>query len=164
VKLLFRLVLLPFKLALAAVGTVFRAGLFAGGLPVRAGRRTSRLLGFRGSLGLLVGVVLGLAFAPGPGREFRAQIKRLLDRGPSVSDNDLADRVSFELEHAPRTWHLPQPSVTVVQGRVVLSGAAPQPAARDELARVAAAVPGVSAVDNLVVVADGTEVADAESE
>ena len=63
----------------------------------------------------------------------------------------------FELEHAPRTWHLAQPTVTVVSGRVILSGAVAQAAARDELGRVAAAVPGVGAVDNLLEVTDELE-------
>lgn len=156
-----RLLMLPIKLVLAAVEAAYQAGRFAGEVSVTAGRRTTRLLGVRGTLALFVGVGLGLAFAPGPGRELRARLRLLLARRPGVSDADIADRVSFELEHAPRTWHLPQPTVTVAHGRVILGGQVPHEASRGELGRVAAAVPGVSAVDNLIEVADDLDNLDA---
>lgn len=159
-NLLGRLIFLPVKLTGAAVESSFRAGRLVGALPVRLTRRTSRLLGARGTFGLILGLLLGLAFAPGPGREFRARVRKLIAEGqrlvtsPGDTDADLAARVSFELEHAPRTWHLPQPSITADQGRVTLRGHATESAARDELARVAGAVPGVGTVENLVVVDD----------
>jgi BON domain len=164
VKLLGRLTFLPVKLVLAAIEAAFRAGRLAGAIPLRAGRRTSRLLGARGTFGLVLGLAVGLAFAPWPGRELRARVRQILARlrqllaGQSgVNDDDLMARVSFELEHAPRTWHLPQPSVTVDQGRVTLRGGATEPSARDELGRVAGGVPGVNAVENLVVADDDTD-------
>jgi osmotically-inducible protein OsmY len=81
-----------------------------------------------------------------------------------LSDTDLAEKVGFELSHAPRTWHLPQPEVAVVSGRVELLGSVPHETGRDELARVAAAVPGVAAVDNRLEVDDtGSSNGDAES-
>lgn len=159
-KLLGRLIVLPLKVVLTLTGAAFRAGRLAGSVPVGAARRTSRLLGLRGTLALLVGLALGLLLAPVPGRQLRARLRELLQRSRGVSDAELAERVSFELEHAPRTWHLPQPKVSVASGRVVLSGDIDHEAARDELARVAAAVPGVAAVDNLVVVSTGSEAAD----
>jgi len=149
-----RVVFLPLRVAAAAVVAAFRAGRVVGSLPVGAARRTSRFLGFRGTLALLVGFAVGLLLAPVPGRQLRARLRTLLERPGGVSDRDLAERVSFELEHAPRTWHLSQPRVSVTSGRVLLSGDVDHDAARDELARVAAAVPGVTAVDNLVVVAE----------
>jgi uncharacterized protein YunC (DUF1805 family) len=118
VKLIGRLLILPFKLLLATFETAFRAGRLVGSVPVKVGRRTTRIMGIRGVIGL--------------------------------SDADLTERVVFELEHAPRTWHLSQPTVTVVSGRAILSGSVAQSAERDELGRVAAAVPGVVAVDNLI--------------
>jgi hypothetical protein len=156
VKLLGRLLFLPVKLTGAAVEASFRAGRLVGAVPVRLGRRTSRLLGGRGTFGLILGVLLGLAFAPGPGREFRAGVRKFLARSSadSVSDSDLAARVSFELEHAPRTWHLPQPTVTADHGHITLRGHATELAACDELARVTGGVPGVGTVENLVVVDD----------
>jgi hypothetical protein len=154
VKLLARLLYLPVKLGLSAVESAFQAGRFAGEVSVSAGRGTTRLLGVRGTLALLLGIGLGLAFAPVPGRDLRARVKAWLARRPGVSDADIADRVTFELEHAPRTWHLPQPTVTVARGRVVLGGHVAHESSRGELGRVAAAVPGVSGVDNLIEVAD----------
>jgi len=157
VNMLGRVFVLPAKLVFASVETAFRAGRLVGSVPVGAARRTSRLLGFRGTLALVIGFALGLLLAPVPGRQLRARLKLVLDRTGGVSDAELAERVSFELEHASRTWHLPQPRVSVASGRVVLSGDIDHEAARDELARVAAAVPGVTAVDNLVVVSQGTD-------
>ncbi len=107
---------------------------------------------------LVVGLALGLLFAPGPGRELRRRLRALADARRLTTDADLTERVTFELEHAPRTWHLPQPEVTVVGGRVVLRGSVALESAREELARVAAAVPGVSALENMVVVGADVEV------
>jgi len=149
-----RVVVFPFRVLAASVAAAFRAGRLVGSLPVGAARRTSRFLGFRGTIALLVGFALGLLLAPVPGRQLRARLRAILNRAGGVSDTDLADRVAFELEHSPRTWHLPQPQVSVISGRVLLSGDVDHGVARDEFARVAAAVPGVTAVDNLVVVAE----------
>ncbi len=110
---------------------------------MRVSGRLGRLLGFRAVVALFAGLALGLLFAPGPGRQLRDRLRRLATAGGASADGDLAERVAFELEHAPRTWHLPQPVVTVVEGRVSLSGAVDAEPARDELGRVAAAVPGV---------------------
>ena len=88
-RLFGRLLVLPFKLLLATFETAFAAGRVVGRVPVHAGRHTSRILGFRGTLGLLAGLALGLAFAPGPGRELRARVKRLLARSTVTSDADL---------------------------------------------------------------------------
>lgn len=147
-----RLLVLPPKVIYASAETGYRAGRLVARVPVGAARRTHRLLGFRGTVALGVGIIIGLLVAPVPGRELRAKLKALRARAGALSDSDLADRVAFELEHAPRTWHLSQPHVAVGGGRVVLTGEIDHEDARDELARVAAAVPGVSGVDNLVVV------------
>jgi hypothetical protein len=156
-KLLGRLLVLPFKIVFGTLISVFRVGRLAGSLPVRMTTRTTRLLKVRGTLALLVGIALGLLFARKPGRELRAQLRARWSGRAGVGDAELADRVRFELEHAPRTWHLAQPTVTVVQGRVVLSGRVTDLEVSDELARVAAAVPGVANVDNLLAVLDQPE-------
>ncbi len=78
--------------------------------------------------------------------------------GGVVTDEELAEKVGFELSHAPRTWHLPQPEVAVLNGRVELRGHVPSGTGREEFERVASAVPGVAAVENLI------EVEQAESE
>ena len=149
--ILFRLLFLPIKLAFKLLGLTSKVAYRTGKLPVKVSTRTARLPGVRGWFFLLVGVALGLAFAPGPGRELRLKLQRQLG-GAGGSDTDLADKVTFELAHAPRTWHLDQPAVSVAEGRVTLRGAVPAPDARDELARVAAAIPGVETVDNQIVV------------
>jgi hypothetical protein len=153
-----RLVLLPFRIVLAAVSTAFAVGIAIGRLPVRTIGVLRRLLGVKALIALVAGAALGLAFAPGPGRELRAKIKARLDNRHLSDDTDLAGRVAFELEHAPRTWHLPQPSVSVVSGQVVLTGEVDLDSAREELGRVAAAVPGVSSLDNQMVVGGHDEV------
>jgi hypothetical protein len=140
------------RTGMAVGGGTFRAGMTVGAMPAKASRRVGRLLGVRALFALLLGVAIGLLFAPGPGRELRDRLRALLDQRGNLTDEDLAERVVFELEHAPRTWHLPQPSVSVVGGRVVLTGRVEGDPARDELGRVAAAMPGVVAVDNLIAV------------
>jgi hypothetical protein len=167
VRFFVNLALLPVRLAVALVsGTLratwgllsgtFKVGLAVGSVPGRASRRVGRLLGLRALLALLLGVAVGLLLAPGPGRELRARLKALADQRRGTTDDDLAERVVFELGHAPRTWHLPQPSVSVIDGRVVLTGRVDQETARDELGRVAAALPGIVGVENLIAV-DGDE-------
>ncbi len=155
VSLLVRLVLLPIKLFIAllssSVGVLkgtFRVGVKVGGAPARVGWRATRAAGVSGVLCFVLGLAIGLLLAPVQGRELRAKLRRLIDGRAGLSDEELADRVTFELGHAPRTWHLPQPEVAVTSGRVSLSGSVPHDTARDELVRVAAAIPGVAGVDD----------------
>jgi hypothetical protein len=150
--ILIRLLLVPFKLAFALLGLTAKVGYRVGRMPVKVSARSARLPGFRGWLFFGLGVAVGLLVAPGPGRELRLRIQHQLTGG-GESDGDLAGKVAFELAHAPRTWHLEQPEVTVTGGRVTLRGSVPAPDARDELARVAAAIPGVDGVENLLTVA-----------
>lgn len=147
--ILFKLLFLPIKLAFKLLGFSTKVAYKTGKVPVKVSTRTVRLPGARGWLFFLIGLAVGLLFAPGPGRELRLKLQRKLG-GAGGTDTELAEKVTFELAHAPRTWHLDQPEVDVVEGRVVLRGAVPAPEARDELARVAAAIPGVAAVDNQI--------------
>ncbi len=144
---------LPFRVVGALITGAFRLGFAAGRLPVRAIGTTGKVLGFRGVVFGGLGLALGLLFAPVPGRELRERLMRLVSGAGSVSDDELVDKVTFELAHAPRTWHLePQPTVAVVGGRVVLTGEVRDDDAADELVRVAAAIPGVAAVDSQLIV------------
>jgi len=149
--ILIRLLLLPVKLVLRLLGVTLKVGYVTGKVPVKVSARSVRLVGFRGWVFLIGGVAVGLLLAPEPGRDLRLKLQRLLDQG-GTSDTDLAEKVTFELAHAPRTWHLDQPDVSVIGGRVTLRGAVPGDDAREELARVAGAVPGVAGVDNHVTV------------
>ncbi|WP_208029498.1 BON domain-containing protein [Rhabdothermincola sediminis] len=150
VHVLIRLAVLPFKLALVMLGGTFKAGVKVGGAPVKVGWRVTRAAGISGVFCFVLGLVIGLLFAPSKGREMRAKLRRLLTGQSGLSDEELADRVAFELGHAPRTWHLPQPDVAVVDRRVQLRGTVPHETAREELLRVAANIPGVAGVDDLL--------------
>jgi hypothetical protein len=152
--IVFRILFFPVKLVLHLLGFTLKAGYKAGSVPFKVTARTGRLVGFKGFVLFALGVAAGLLLAPATGRELRIKLRRVLEGSQPLSDNDLAEKVGFELSHAPRTWHLPQPEVAVVSGRVELLGTVPHETGRDELERVAAAVPGVAAVDNKLLVDD----------
>jgi hypothetical protein len=158
-RLFFRLMLLPFKLLFATLGITFRTGYRVGTAPVRVGWRATRAAGIAGVMCFVLGLAAGLLFAPGSGRELRQKAKRLLAGGGPLSDDELAQKVGFELGHAPRTWHLPQPEVQVSAGRVRLTGTVPHETARDELLRVAESVQGVNGVEDDLAVEAATEAA-----
>jgi hypothetical protein len=153
---LIRLVLLPFRLALTFVTVTLRTTFRIGRLPGRLSARVTRLVGLKAWVLFGVGLAIGLLFAPGPGRELRARITRLFEKDAG-GDDDIESRVRFELAHAPRTWHLDQPDIAVVDGRVRLRGTSATSDDRHELARVAAAIPGVMGVDNQLTVAAGVD-------
>jgi hypothetical protein len=54
----------------------------AGAVGAKAGYRTGRMLGYRRLSVLVIGIAIGLLLAPVPGRELRAKVRELLDRGP----------------------------------------------------------------------------------
>lgn len=139
---LLRLIFLPAKVGMGSTR-----------LGMKAGYRTGRLLGYRRIFVFAVGVGVGLLIAPMTGREARAKLQRLIDERRGASGGDLAERVRFELSHAPRTWHLPQPTVEVQGGTAILRGTVPHETGRLDLERTAAAVAGVVEVDNHVAIA-----------
>lgn len=148
---LVRLLLLPFRLAWASVVSLARLAGALVVLPMRVFGVLVRVAGPKAVVAFVLGAAVALLLAPGPGRELRARLLRLVGAsGPT--DEELADTVVFELGHAPRTWHLPQPEVAVIDRRVVLRGSVPHDTARDELVRVAAGIPGVAGVDDQLVV------------
>lgn len=140
---LIRLLFLPPKVAVGSTK-----------LGVKAGYLTGRLVGYRRILLFGLGVGVGLLVAPMTGREARAKLQALIEarRGSGSGGTDLAERVRFELAHAPRTWHLPQPTVEVQGGTAILRGSVPHETGRLDLERTAAAVAGVVSVDNHVAV------------
>lgn len=119
--------------------------------PVKVTTRSLRWVGLRRLVLIGLGATLALMVTPVTGPDLRRRLSRLVAR--RVPDADLAARVRHELSHSPRTWHLPQPSISVLQGRVVLAGQAPHATGRADLERVVASVPGVVSVDNEIVVA-----------
>jgi hypothetical protein len=138
---LIRLLFLPAKVGIGSTK-----------LGVKAGYRTGRLLGYRRLVLFGLGVGVGLLIAPTTGREARAKLQAFIDARRGAGGGDLAERVRFELSHAPRTWHLPQPTVEVQGGTAILRGSVPHETGRVDLERTAAAVAGVVDVDNHVVV------------
>lgn len=140
---LLRLIFLPAKVGVGSTK-----------LGVKAGYRTGRLLGYRRLFLVGLGVGAGLLLAPMTGREARAKLQQLLDARKG-RPGDLADRVRFELSHAPRTWHLPQPAVEVQGGTAILRGVVPHETGREDLVRTAAAVAGVVEVDDHIAVSAG---------
>lgn len=148
------LLLLPFKLVIALVAVAVHVVVWIVALPLKLAWAVLRGLGAKGVAALLVGVAAGLLLAPGPGRELRGRLRAALGGGPPP-DEELRDRVGFELAHAPRTWHLPQPEVAVTGGRVTLTGTVPHETARVELVATAGGVPGVVAVDDVLDVRPG---------
>lgn len=154
---LIRLVLFPVRLLWVVTIGALKVGWWSAKAPVRVSTGTARLVGLKAVVFFAAGLAIGLLFAPGPGRELRDKLKRRMgDR--ALTDDELAEKVGFELSHAPRTWHLPQPEVAVLNGRVELRGQVTSGTGRDEFERVASAVPGVESVENLI------EVGQAESD
>lgn len=134
--LLWKLLTLPVRLVFGTLSATFKTVRFVG---------VSRILAFG------AGVGVGMAVAPTSGEQFRA---RLADGRASAASaaGDLGETVRYELAHSPRTWHLPQPVVSVEGNRVTLTGSVPHETAKGDLGRTAGAVVGVAAVDNRVTV------------
>jgi hypothetical protein len=147
------ILLLPIRLLWRVAVVSARVGWYAGRAPVRAGAAARRLVGWRALVFFAAGLAIGILFAPTRGKDLRDRLRRMLSR-EGLSDAELAGRVEFELSHAPRTWHLPQPEIAVLNGHVELRGSVPHPVGREEIERVASAVPGVTEVENMLVVAD----------
>lgn len=130
-------------------------------VPVRligkGGFRLGRRVGLTRMSLFGAGVVAGLFAAREPGRELRQRTAQRVRRewdersGPK-SDEELASRVRDELSQAPRTWHLPQPDVEIVERKAILSGTAPHAAGKADIEQVVAAVKGVADVDNRLVI------------
>jgi hypothetical protein len=117
--ILWSLLTLPIKIVLGVVKLVLRTIGFIG---------VSRIAAFG------AGVGVGVAMAPKPADQLRG--------------GDVGSAVRHELATSPRTWHLPQPGVTVQGDRVVLTGSVPHDEARLALLRTAGSVTGVRAVDD----------------
>jgi BON domain len=130
----------PFRL----LGIGFRLG----AISARLTRGTVRVVGYRRVALVGVGVGVGLLVAPVSGAELRRRLRQRLEDLGRRPPADLADRVREALASSPRTWHLPQPAVSVSAGRVVLVGDVPHATAAADLERTVLAVAGVSEVDN----------------
>jgi hypothetical protein len=140
--------LLPWQLLRRSTVLAFRAGLAMGTAPLRFTAGAARRLGGVGTACLAAGVAVGLLVAPVSGRQLRGRIRTLVAGSPVVPDGQLRNAVLSELAAAPRTWHLPQPTVSVTGGVVTLDGQVPHQSSRLEVEAAVAGVPGVQGVVN----------------
>jgi hypothetical protein len=153
--MLLRAIFLPARLTYGVGKLSAKTGYKAGRASVVGTYKAGHVLGYRRMLTLAAGVGIGLLIAPSSGQDLRDSLRRKWEQrsGPE-SDEVIAERVRHELSHSPRTWHLPQPAVEVVEGTAILTGASPHPTGKDDIERAAAAVSGVTAVDNRLVVGE----------
>lgn len=130
--ILWSLLTLPIKIVLGVVKLVLRTIGFIG---------VSRIAAFG------AGVGVGVAMAPKPADQLRSGVAAK-EEARVARGGDVGSAVRHELATSPRTWHLPQPGVTVQGDRVVLTGSVPHDEARLALLRTAGSVTGVRAVDD----------------
>jgi hypothetical protein len=138
--ILWSLLTLPIRLALGLVKLVLR---IIGAIGI------SRIAAFG------AGVGVGVAMAPKPASQLRGGVAAEQE-AKAARGGDIGAAVRHELATSPRTWHLPQPGVTVHGDRVALTGAVPHDEARLALLRTAGAVTGVRAVDDHLSIDDAT--------
>lgn len=151
-----RTIFLPVRMSLAVGKVSARTGYAAGKLTARTGYRAGRRVGLGRIVVFGAGVGVALLLAPTSGAELRERIRRMLDERRAalgLTDAEVADRVRETLSQSPRTWHLPQPAVDVVDGMAILTGDAPHPSGKSDIEEAVAAVPGVVGVDSRLVVA-----------
>jgi hypothetical protein len=148
-----RVMLLPLRLGVGLGKVGVKTGYRAGRMSVGSTYKVGRSVGVTRLLAFGAGVGVGLLVAPTSGPELRDRLRRrLAARGAPASDEAVAERVRYELSHSPRTWHLPQPAVTVAGGTAILTGGAPHEAGKADIERAAGAVPGVTQVESHLVV------------
>ena len=142
----------------AKTGIVTGARTAAGS--ARAGYQAGRAVGYGRTAVFAAGVAVGVLVASPKARAGVSQVGKTLwsirrhSRGPT--DREIEELVGRRLSGAQATWYLPQPDVSVTDGRVRLVGEAPDAAARRALAETASETDGVREVDNQVTVpADG---------
>jgi hypothetical protein len=123
-------------------------GFKVGAGTAKLSHRTVRFMGYRRLLLLGIGVGIGMLLAPVPGEQMREKLRELLAGLGGTPPLALADRVREELAASPRTWHLPQPGISIDGSRVTLSGDVPHATAAADLERTVRDVKGVTEVDN----------------
>lgn len=143
-RLLALAIILPVKAVLGLVGFTFKAGFVTARTALR-----SSLISFAGGIGL------GWFLTSTPtGRQLVDQVRDMVQGGTGapLDDDGIAAQVRTELASSTRTWHLPQPEVTVATGVVTLSGTVPHDTGRTDLEEAARTVRGVASVLNNVTV------------
>jgi len=139
--LLWKLLTLPVRLVLLVLRVAFGTVRFVG---------LDRIAAFG------AGVAAGMAMAPKPAAQLQAGVAQREEQR-AARGGDVGVAVRHELATSPRTWHLPQPGVTVHGDRVRLTGTVPHEQARLDLVRTAGSVGGVRAVDDDLTVEVGPD-------
>jgi osmotically-inducible protein OsmY len=156
---MFRILTVPVRLTWGVSRLSARTGFAAGRLSARTSYRTARRVGLGRLVFLAAGVGIGLLVAPTSGAELRDRLRQAIDARRAdqrLSDAEVAVRVREALSQSPRTWHLPQPAIDVVDGTAILTGDAPHPSGKADIEQAVAAVPGVIGVDSRLVVASSS--------
>jgi hypothetical protein len=151
-----RTLFVPLRLTLGVSRISARTGFAAGKLTARTGYRAGRRIGFGRVLVFAAGAGIALLVAPTSGAELRDRLRRAIEErraASRLSDAEVAVRVRETLTQSPRTWHLPQPEIDVVDGMAILTGDAPHPSGKADIEEAVASVPGVLGVDSRLVVA-----------
>jgi hypothetical protein len=107
-------------------------------------------------ISFVLGAGLGWFLTTPTGRYLLASLRESV-LPPAVAppdDESLAAAVRTEIAAAPTTWHLPQPEVAVAEGHVTLRGDVPHAEGREALLLVAAGVPGVASVVDVLDLTD----------
>ncbi|MCC5950871.1 MAG: BON domain-containing protein [Acidimicrobiia bacterium] len=138
-----RAVVLPLRAGVASIRLLVRLVLVVVAAPFVFGWRATRRAGAKAVTCFFLGLAVGLAVAPRRGAELRSAVLTRLMGATHPPDGELADRLRSELAHAPATWHLAQPSVTVDGGIATLTGTVAHAEAAAALTRTAAALPGI---------------------
>jgi hypothetical protein len=154
-----RTLFVPLRLTLGVSRISARTGFAAGKLTARTGYRAGRRIGFGRVLVFAAGAGIALLLAPTSGAELRDRLRRAIEErraASRLSDAEVAVRVRETLSQSPRTWHLPQPAIDVVDGTAILTGDAPHLSGKADIEEAVASVPGVLGVDSRLVVASAT--------
>ena len=103
-----------------------------------------------------VGVGVGWFLTTPTGRYLLGSLRDAVLPPPVAppDDESLAALVRSEIAAAPTTWHLPQPDVAVAEGHVTLRGDVPHAEGREAMLLVAAGVPGVASVVDVLDLTD----------
>lgn len=152
---------LPFRLLAVAVILPIKASLGLLKFSVKTSFITTRAATRSSIISFAAGLGLGWFLTSTPtGRQLVGQVRDLVSGTPAgpVDDDQVAAQVRTALAAGTRTWHLPQPEVSVLGGVVTLTGEVPHETARTDLEAGARTVRGVVGVNNQVTVATRDEV------
>ncbi len=123
---------------------------------IRTWWRSMRFAARSSILSFVAGLGVGWFLTTPTGRYLLASVRDALLSPPvaPLDDEALAAAVRSALAADSSTWHLPQPEVVVAAGHVTLRGAVPHAEGRESLLLVAAGVPGVASVVDVLDLTD----------